>query len=77
MNRLPTYFIIEIILALFLHPLAVIGVWYDLANRTDLSFGKSFLWAVIALVWGIGPILYVILDHGKILPGGPRPDQSL
>ena len=76
-NRQPLYFILEIVLALVLHPLAVIGAWYDLWNRHDMSAGKRALWAVIVLVWGIGPILYVILEHGKVMPWGNRPDQAL
>lgn len=77
MNGRTTYLIIEVVLALLLHPLAVVGAWYDLYVRRDLSLGKSMLWAIIVLVWGIGPILYVILEHGKVLPGGNRPDQAL
>jgi hypothetical protein len=58
--------IIEVILALVLHPIAVILAWINLARRRDLSGGKKLLWGVICLVWGIGPILYMLLGDGEL-----------
>jgi len=74
MNRQSLYFVLEIVLALVLHPLAVIGAWYDICTRRGLGVGKGVMWAIIVLVWGIGPILYVVIDNGKILPWGKRTD---
>ena len=51
----------EILVALILHPIAMILVWIDLAGRKDLSGLAKVIWAIVAIVWGIGPILYVIV----------------
>jgi hypothetical protein len=57
--------LLEILLAIFLHPLAVILVWINLAGRRDLGLLKKVLWGLVALVWGIGPLLYVFLGDGR------------
>lgn len=58
--------LIEIVLALVLHPVAVVLAWINLAGRDDLGGTKKLLWAVICLVWGIGPILYMLLADGGL-----------
>jgi hypothetical protein len=58
--------LIEILLAIILHPIAVVLVWINLAGRRDLSTAQKLIWAIVALVWGIGPILYVILGNGDL-----------
>ena len=57
--------ILEILLAIFLHPVAWVLCVIDIVNRTDMGGGWKFLWIVITFVWGIGPILYVLLGRGK------------
>jgi hypothetical protein len=57
--------LVEILLAIVLHPLAVILVWINLARRSDLTTTKRIVWALVALVWGIGPILYVLVGDGE------------
>jgi hypothetical protein len=49
-----------------LHPIAVILMWINLASRSDLGRTKKILWAVLGLVWGIGPILYVLVGEGTL-----------
>lgn len=56
--------LIEVLLAIFLHPIAVVLVWINLLGRDDLSGLQKLVWAIVALVWGIGPILYVLLGNG-------------
>ncbi|HEV3154901.1 MAG TPA: PLDc N-terminal domain-containing protein [Candidatus Baltobacteraceae bacterium] len=58
--------LLEILIAIFLHPIAAILCWINLAGRDDLSSGKKILWAVVCVVWGIGPILYVLLADGQL-----------
>lgn len=58
--------LLEIVLALFAHPIAVVLAWIDLARRDDLAGTKKLLWAVICLLWGVGPILYVLLADGGL-----------
>jgi hypothetical protein len=56
--------VIEILLAIFLHPVAWILCVINIAGRSDLTVLKKVLWVVITFVWGIGPILYVLLADG-------------
>ena len=45
--------LVEILIAIILHPIAVILVWLDLLSRSNMSGGKKLLWAVVALVWWV------------------------
>lgn len=58
--------LLEILLAIFLHPIAVILAWINLLGRDDLSGGKKILWAFVCILWGIGPILYRVLADGAL-----------
>ena len=57
--------LIEILLSLFLHPVAMVLMWISVLRRHDLSFMKKVLWIVVGIVWGVGPILYLLLGDGK------------
>jgi hypothetical protein len=57
--------IIEIILAIFLHPIAWVLCVINIVTRTDLSGFKKFLWILVTFFWGVGPILYVLLGGGE------------
>lgn len=57
--------IIEILLAIFVHPLAFVLCVIDIVNRQDFGGLAKFLWILITFFWGIGPILYVLLGRGK------------
>ena len=58
--------VLEIVVSAILHPLAVILMWIDLTRRSDIGRAKKILWAIFGLIWGIGPILYVVLGDGKL-----------
>jgi len=58
--------LLEVLVALILHPVAVILAWINLAGRTDLSTGEKVLWGIVCIVWGIGPILYILLGRGTL-----------
>jgi hypothetical protein len=58
--------ILEFIVALILHPIAVILAWINIAGRADLSSAQKIIWALIILIWGIGPILYILLANGNL-----------
>jgi hypothetical protein len=58
-------FLVEVLMAIFLHPLAYVLCIINIVNRTDMSGLSKVLWIVIAFFWGIGPILYVLLGRGK------------
>jgi len=56
--------IVEILLAIFLHPIAWVLCVINIVSRTDLSGAKKVIWIIVTFVWGIGPILYVLLGDG-------------
>jgi hypothetical protein len=59
-------FIVEVLLAIFLHPVAFILCIIDIVNRNDLSGAWKVLWVIVAFFWGIGPILYILFARGKL-----------
>lgn len=56
---------IEIVLAIFLHPLAMVLCWLNIALRSDLNTLKKVVWLITTTIWGIGPILYVLVGDGQ------------
>jgi hypothetical protein len=58
--------LIELLLAIFLHPIAFVLCLINILGRTDLSGLQKVVWAVVTLIWGIGPILYVLVGGGEM-----------
>jgi hypothetical protein len=58
--------IVEILLAIFLHPIAWVLCVINIVGRQSMSGFKKFLWIVITFFWGVGPILYVLLGDGAM-----------
>jgi hypothetical protein len=58
--------LIEILLAIFLHPIAFVLCLINILGRSDLSGLQKLVWAVVTFVWGIGPILYVLVGGGRM-----------
>ena len=58
--------IVEILLAIFLHPLAYILCIINIVTRKDLGGLAKVLWILITFFWGIGPILYLLLGGGSL-----------
>ncbi len=56
--------IVEILLAIFLHPLVWVLCVINIVTRADLSGAKKLIWIIVTFVWGVGPILYVLLGDG-------------
>ncbi|MDP9106241.1 MAG: hypothetical protein M3N49_09945 [Candidatus Eremiobacteraeota bacterium] len=57
---------LQILVAIILHPIAVVLMWLNLSGRSDLNLGQKIIWGVVGLVWGIGPILYVLVGGGAL-----------
>ncbi len=57
--------VVEIVMAIFLHPLAFLLCVINIVGRGDLSGLAKVLWIFITFWWGIGPILYVLLGGGQ------------
>jgi hypothetical protein len=51
--------LIEVLICIFLHPVAVVLVWIDLATRSDASVFAKIVWAVLSLI-PLVPIIYVL-----------------
>jgi zinc/manganese transport system permease protein len=62
----PMKLLIQILLAIFLHPVAFILVLINLARRQDLTGFEKLVWAIVCLVWGVGPIIYVLAGRGSM-----------
>ena len=56
--------LLEVLLAVFLHPIALVLMLINLMLRTDLSTPKKVAWAIVGLVWGVGPVLYLVVGDG-------------
>ncbi len=58
--------IVEILLAIFLHPVAFVLCVINIVGRPDLGGLRKVLWIVVTFFWGIGPILYILLGGGNL-----------
>jgi hypothetical protein len=47
------------LLVCFLHPIAVVLMWIDLATRPDMSTGAKLAWGIFGLI-PLVPFLYVL-----------------
>ena len=56
----------EILLSLLLHPIAMILMWINLIARGDMTGFKKVVWFIVSIVWGLGPILYVLVGEGTL-----------
>lgn len=59
-------FLVEVVLAIFLHPVAFVLCVIDIVNRKEMGGVAKVLWIVVTFFWGIGPILYLLLGGGKM-----------
>ena len=58
--------LLEILLSIVLHPIAMILMWINLIGRTDKSTTNKVIWFIVSIVWGLGPILYILVDEGAL-----------
>ncbi len=58
--------ILEVVISLVLHPLAMLLMWLNLAGRGDLPSERKIVWFLVSIIWGIGPILYLLIDNGSL-----------
>jgi hypothetical protein len=57
---------LQFLVAIILHPLALLLMLLNIIGRTDLDGGKKVVWALVGLLWGIGPILYILIGEGAL-----------
>ena len=58
--------LVEVIVSIVLHPIAMVLAWINSAGRSDLGAGGKIAWGVVNIIWGLGPILYVLLGGGTL-----------
>jgi Phospholipase_D-nuclease N-terminal len=58
--------LVEILLAIFLHPIAWVLCVINIVGRQNMGGLKKVLWIIITFFWGIGPILYILLADGAL-----------
>jgi Phospholipase_D-nuclease N-terminal len=58
--------LIEILLAIILHPIAFVLCLINILGRSDLGGVQKIVWIVVTLIWGIGPIIYLLAGGGKL-----------
>lgn len=51
--------LIELLICIVLHPLAVVLMWIDLASRSDIGGGRKLVWAILGLI-PLVPCIYVL-----------------
>ncbi|MBV9233442.1 MAG: hypothetical protein JO030_05310 [Candidatus Eremiobacteraeota bacterium] len=58
--------LLEILLSVVLHPIAMILMWINLLMRGDMTTFKKLVWLLVSIVWGLGPILYILVAEGSL-----------
>jgi hypothetical protein len=58
--------LLQILVAIVLHPLALVLMIINLLGREDLDGGKKLIWGIVGILWGIGPILYITVGEGAL-----------
>ncbi len=58
--------LLEAVVSIVLHPIAMVLAWINIAGRSDLGAGGKIAWGVVNIIWGLGPILYVLLGGGTL-----------
>ena len=53
--------ILELLIC-FLHPLAVVLIWINLAVRQDIGFGAKIAWAILCII-PLVPFVYVLTGN--------------
>jgi len=56
----------EILISIVLHPVAMILMWINLIARGDMTALKKVVWFAVSILWGLGPILYILVAEGSL-----------
>jgi hypothetical protein len=57
--------ILQILLAIILHPIATILAIINVLGRDDVTGTQKIIWAIVAII-PIGPIIYVTVGGGSL-----------
>ena len=57
---------LEIVVSIILHPIAMILMWINLLARDDIDSTRKLIWFIVSIIWGLGPILYLLVEDGQL-----------
>ena len=57
---------LEIVLSVFLHPIAMVLMWINLIKRADMVTYKKVVWLIVSVVWGKCGWLLVLVAVGSV-----------
>jgi hypothetical protein len=58
--------LLQILVAIILHPIAWLLMILNVLGRDDLDGTKKIVWIIVGFVWGVGPILYITIGDGAL-----------
>ena len=58
--------LLQILVSVILHPIALVLMIFNIIGREDLDGGKKLVWSFVGLLWGLGPILYITIGDGSL-----------
>jgi hypothetical protein len=58
--------LLQVLVSIILHPIALLLMILNIIGRSDIDDGKKIVWALVGLLWGIGPILYITVGDGAL-----------
>jgi hypothetical protein len=44
----------------------MILMWINLIGRDELTTFQTVIWFVVSIIWGLGPILYLLVADGSL-----------
>ena len=57
--------LIEILLAIFLHPIAWVLCVINIVGRANLTGLEKVVWVLVTFIWVVGPIVDVLPGRGE------------
>ncbi|MBV8689698.1 MAG: PLDc N-terminal domain-containing protein, partial [Candidatus Eremiobacteraeota bacterium] len=45
---------------------AMILMWINVIGRNDLDPTRKLIWFIVSIIWGLGPILYLLVEDGNL-----------
>jgi hypothetical protein len=58
--------LLQVLVSIILHPIALVLMIVNVLGRDDLGGAQKIVWIVVGLIWGIGPILYIVFGGGEL-----------
>jgi hypothetical protein len=58
--------LLQILVSIVLHPIALVLMIVNVLGRDDLGGGQKAVWILVGLIWGIGPIVYIVFGGGEL-----------